>query len=38
MSDMVNLKINGMAVSVPKGTTILEAPNPSALIFRLFAT
>ncbi len=25
MSDMVNLKINGMAVSVPKGTTILEA-------------
>lgn len=25
MSDMINLKINGMAVSVPKGSTILEA-------------
>ena len=25
MSEMINLKINGMAVSVPKGTTILEA-------------
>ena len=25
MSEMVNLKINGVAVSVPKGSTILEA-------------
>ena len=25
MNEMVNLKINGVAVSVPKGSTILEA-------------
>ena len=29
--DMVNIKINGIAVSVPKGTTILEAARQTGI-------
>ena len=28
--DMVNVKVNGIAVSVPKGSTILEAAREDA--------
>ncbi len=31
MSDMINVKINGFAVSVPKGTTILEAAHAASV-------
>ena len=32
MSDMVNVKINGQAVAVPKGTSILEAARAASVI------
>ena len=35
---MINVKINGKPVSVPKGTTILDAARQPASRFPLFAT
>ena len=32
MSDMVNVKINGQAVAVPKGSTILEAARAAGVV------
>ncbi len=32
MSDMINVKINGFAVSVPKGSTVLEAARAAGVI------
>ena len=31
MADMINVKINGIAVSVPKGTTVLEAAHQAGV-------
>ena len=31
MSDMVNVKINGFAVQVPKGTSVLEAARAASV-------
>ena len=31
MADMINVKINGIAVSVPKGTTVLEAAHTAGV-------
>lgn len=37
MEDLINLKINGIDVSVPKGTTVLEAARQANIKSPLFA-
>jgi hypothetical protein len=36
--DMINLTIDGQQISVPEGTTILDAAKTLHLVFPLFAT